>query len=132
MVVQLPPLGRYPVSKFFKTLADVRPAKDRDISESTKTSLINLTERHIPLDLPAQVGSTNAGPQSSNRPVNDAPVALTSPEPFQPASASTMQETSNTSSSPAMQTYILPSVQHVTDISSKKDQGVYFPVSAMI
>jgi hypothetical protein len=132
MVVQLRRLGPYPVSKFVKTLADVRPAKNRDISESTNTSPINLRERHVPPDVPAQVGSTNAGPQPSNRLVNDAPVALTCAEPLQSVSVSTVQETSNTSSSRATLMQFLPSVLHVAGASSKNDHGVYFPVSATI
>ncbi|PVH67612.1 hypothetical protein DL98DRAFT_600309 [Cadophora sp. DSE1049] len=126
------PPGTLSGEQALKTLADVRPAKNRDISESTNASPSNLTERHVPPDLPAQVGSTNARPQPSNRPVNDAPVALTSAEPLQPVSASTVQEISNTSSSRATQTQVLPSVLHVADASRKKDHGVYFPVSATI
>jgi hypothetical protein len=42
---------------FLKASPDVRPAKNRDVSESTNASPSSLTERHVPPDLPAQVGS---------------------------------------------------------------------------
>jgi hypothetical protein len=53
-------------------LADVRPAKNRNVSESTNASPSNLTERHVPPDLPAKVGSTNAGPQLVTTPTTQA------------------------------------------------------------
>ncbi|PVH69915.1 hypothetical protein DL98DRAFT_521904 [Cadophora sp. DSE1049] len=104
-------------------------APPRTLSESTQTSLINLTERHLPPDVPAQVGSTNAGPQPL---VNDARLALTSAGPLQSVSASTVQETSNTSSSRATLMHFLPSVLHVAGASSKNDHGGYFPEVSLV
>jgi hypothetical protein len=57
---------------FLKLLADVRPAKNRDVSESTNASPSNLTERYVPPDLPAQVGSTKAGRQLVTTPTAQA------------------------------------------------------------
>ncbi|KAF8857267.1 hypothetical protein BDZ45DRAFT_438003 [Acephala macrosclerotiorum] len=72
-------------------------------SESTNASPSNLTERHVPPDLPTQVGSTNAGPQ-----------LVTTP---------TVQAISIASLAHAAKTHVPPPVPPVADPPTEPDPG---------